>query len=441
MTGRHGPTAPQILELEREVEVSLAQQSEDRYVRVPFDLPEGAPSIEARIEVLDPDAVIDLGCDGPRGWRGWSGGARRAFTIAADDATPGYVPGPPESGRWAVILGIHALEHGSARVRVQVSSPARTPVDHGPSPEPAARSLRGSDRDLPAPSGMKWFAGDTHAHSLHSDGSLSLNELADEAVLSGLDFLCVTDHNTTSHHRLLPEVGARHGITLVPGQEVTTHRGHANAFGDIGFVDFRLPVSEWASHVAAHGGTLSINHPVSGDCSWLHEIPEELDGMEIMHSDSYRDPISTAPFAWAQLVTAPQRHRPVPVLLAGADFHRRGDRIRPGTPTTWVCAEDDSPGAILAGIAAGRTALTSTLSDDAPRTREQELRPDLLGAPMLLRAGPARIHALRAEGGIVVDAGGQRRLVTAPDEEIPAPIERGPHRLESADRKTIAVCW
>ena len=51
----------------------------------------------------------------------------------------------------------------------------------------------------------------------------------------------MTDHNTTSHHAYLPSVGERYGIRLIPGQEVTTDRGHANAFGDIGFVDFRSP--------------------------------------------------------------------------------------------------------------------------------------------------------------------------------------------------------
>ena len=36
-----------------------------------------------------------------------------------------------------------------------------------------------------------------------------------------------------------------HGITLVPGQEVTVQAGHANALGDMGWIDFREPADAW----------------------------------------------------------------------------------------------------------------------------------------------------------------------------------------------------
>ena len=291
------------LRINRAIELSLTltDQSEDRYVRVPFEVPPGTDTLEVRLKELDGDGVVDLGCDGADGWRGWSGGARRTFTLTATDATPGYLPGAPEAGEWAVVLGLHALPTGDTRLRVHITSPATTPPDHGPHPEPVGRRLRGSDRDLPAPAGNRWFAGDTHAHSLHSDGALSLSELANEAVRSGLDFLCATDHNTISHHAHLRGLGAAHGITLVPGQEVTTHRGHANAFGDIGFIDFREDVDHWARTVAERGGLLSVNHPVSGDCSWLHEVPPGAAGVEILHSDLYQQPISMAALAWLEL--------------------------------------------------------------------------------------------------------------------------------------------
>lgn len=45
--------------------VSLKDQAEDRYPRIPFDVPEGADSFEVRLEV-EGDAVIDLGCEDHR---------------------------------------------------------------------------------------------------------------------------------------------------------------------------------------------------------------------------------------------------------------------------------------------------------------------------------------------------------------------------------------
>ena len=71
-------------------------QNADRYVRVPFDVPAGTDSLEVRISYDGEAAVIDLGCEGGAGWRGWSGGARTTYVIRTDDATPGYLPGRPE---------------------------------------------------------------------------------------------------------------------------------------------------------------------------------------------------------------------------------------------------------------------------------------------------------------------------------------------------------
>ena len=111
-------------------------------------------------------------------------------------------------------------------------------------PVPSARPAR---RSLPADAGLTWLAGDLHAHTFHSDGVMSVAELAAHAVERGLDFVAVTDHNTVSHHALLGPASSRYGVTLLPGQEVTTELGHAGVLGDTGWVDFREPASSWLS--------------------------------------------------------------------------------------------------------------------------------------------------------------------------------------------------
>ena len=77
-----------------------------------------------------------------------------------------------------------------------------------------------------------------------------VGELAVLAARRGLDFLAVTDHNTVSHHAELALASARYGITLVAGQEVTTAAGHANVFGDTGWIDFRRTADEWLDAAA-----------------------------------------------------------------------------------------------------------------------------------------------------------------------------------------------
>src|SRR5690625_3225204 len=205
-----------------QLRLNLDDEIATRYRYVPFDVPPGSRSLSVRLTYDTSRGVIDLGCEGADGWRGWSGGARDRFTITSEEATPGYLPGELETGTWHVVLGLHQLPADGLEVTVEVSTPALEPPARERPAATATRTARGSERDLPAPGGLRWYAGDFHAHTLHSDGSESVGELAARGVRAGLDFVAVTDHNTVSHHPLLPSVGAEHGITLLPGQEVTT---------------------------------------------------------------------------------------------------------------------------------------------------------------------------------------------------------------------------
>lgn len=38
-----------------------------------------------------------------KGFRGWSGGARRSFEISESFATPGYIPGKIKAGEWNIV--------------------------------------------------------------------------------------------------------------------------------------------------------------------------------------------------------------------------------------------------------------------------------------------------------------------------------------------------
>lgn len=393
--------------------LGLADQLADPYPTVPVDVRAGE-SLEVTLEYDRDRAVVDLGCEGPGGWRGWSGGARDRFAITPTAATPGYLPGELEPGTWHIVLGLYRLPAEPLEVTLTVRIGGRPAVEDEPSAPAPAQTPRGSARALPTDPGLTWFAGDFHAHTVHSDGDHSVSALAHRAAANGLDFLAVTDHNTVSHHALLTGVGARYDIALLPGQEVTTHRGHANAFGDIGFVDFRQPAAEWVRTVAARGGILSVNHPLEGDWAWQHPLPELPAALELWHIGWFRDLTATAPWAlW-------QRWRPDAVLLGGSDFHDTSLHYEPGTPTTWVQAVDGSPQALLAAVAAGRTAITQT-----PRS------------PALLPVG-GELVAVDAAGSLLVDIEGRARRVTAERQTLPR-LAPGPHRLQTPGRQLLAI--
>lgn len=401
--------------LVRRLRLGLADLLEREYRTIEFDV-DGDESVRVTLDYDREHAVVDLGCAGPSGWRGWSGGARSSFVITPDAATPGYLPGPLEPGTWSVQLGLYRLPTEPIEITVTVELPAPAPPPE-PLGEPLRDAPRLSSRGLPAPAGLTWFAGDFHAHSTHSDGEQSLGELAALAVRNGLDFLAVTEHNTVSHHPLLPAVGATHGITLLPGQEVTTARGHANAFGDIGWVDFREHPDRWVEEVSARGGVLSINHPLQEEWAWQHRLAALPDALELWHVTWFREQTATAP--WTLL----SRWRDDVVLLGGSDYHHPRHGYLPGTPVTWVAAADRSPEALLDGMRSGRTAITRPGPD----------------APALVRQGDDLI-ALEADGTVLADADGRRRMVRGGRVVVPAErAGRGPFRLESAGREILAI--
>lgn len=404
----------------RRLHLTPDDQIEHRYFEVPFEL-SGATGVEVTLDYDDTRGVIDLGCLGPDGWRGWSGGARRRFVLTPQAATPGYVPGELVDGRWAVVLGIHQLPAEGLDVEVTITQPAVGSVEV-PEDVPVSRNAPalGSARGLPAVDGLTWYAGDLHAHTVHSDGSQSIGWLAAHARRRGLDFLAVTDHNTVSHHPHLPAASARYGVALLPGQEVTTSRGHANVYGDIGWIDFRRPATEWVVEVERRGGLMSINHPIDADCAWQHPLPEHPRLLEVWHTSWFPDLTRTGVLAfWAAWGGA--------VPIGGSDFHRPGEGDELGRPTTWIAATDPSPDALLAAMRAGRTSLSAG--------------PD---AAVLLRVGD-QILAIGAEGTFLVDAQGRRvplrgdRVALRADELGPGGAGLAPYHLQTAGREILAL--
>lgn len=375
-----------------------------RYRYVPVEVPPGSAGIEVELAYeTTGGAVVDLGVFGPDGFRGYSGGARDRFAITPTAATPGYLPGALPAGEWRILLSLHRVPPQGVETLVTYEVGAVVPDPEPPAPRSSPRPAR---RDLPSAPGRRWLAGDLHAHTVHSDGVLPLAGLADLARSRGLDFLAVTDHNTVSHHPHLAATGARAGVLLLPGQEVTTAEGHANCIGDAAWVDFREPADAWLAAAERDGALLSINHPLAGDCAWRKPLTRIPPLAEIWHRTwdrSAPDPLDWWT-AWGDAVG-----------VGGSDLHDpRRDSL--GAPTTWVEAED---GDVLGALAAGRVALSCD-----PR------------GPVLLRRED-RITAVDAEGALLVGQDGSRRAVRRPAETF----EPGPGRLRLVDEhdRTLAL--
>ncbi|MGP3974536.1 CehA/McbA family metallohydrolase [Streptomyces sp. 8N114] len=392
---------------------TMEHRAEEVLRALPVEVPGGTGALTVTLGYPRRAGVLDLGLLGPYGeFRGWAGGARDTVTVTESWATPGYLPGPVVPGIWQVLLRLHRIPPQGLPYEVRARFDGQVPAaPSSAAPRPPAPADRRRRRTVPSLGGAQWLAGDLHAHTVHSDGALTIDELAHAAVAEGLDFLAVTDHNTVSHHPRLAAVGSRQGIRLLPGQEVTTDLGHANVFGDTGWIDFRRPAGDWLAQADAAGGVLSVNHPLADDCAW--QLP--FAGRRPRHAElwhhTWTDRRHGAPLAWARA----WRNDVIP--LGGSDFHRPEQGHPLGAPTTWVlCADGD----VLGGLAAGRTAVSAA--------------PD---AAVLLRYGD-ELLALDADGTVLVRPGGARTVVRGDAVRLPA--REGMHRLETHTCEVVALC-
>ena len=347
------------------------------YRLLPFEVPDGVKAIEVRFDYTGREArtTIDVGLLGPgetfeQAFRGWSGGNKRAFTISKADATPSYLAGPMMPGKWQLLLGVPNIRKGqtsqfTAEVYFQREGTSEPPTQ----PKP-----------LRAEAG--WYRGDLHMHSGHSDGScatksgeqrapcplfLTLNAAADR----GLDFVVFTEHNTNSHVQELTALQPYFDrLLLIPGMEMTTFQGHANALNLREPVDFRVgsaTVPDWNTllkEAGSKGAIVSINHPrvPTGEacmgCGWSPNPAVDMSlvqSVEVVNGYDVESPTAGLPF-WEDQLKLGQRL----TAIGGSDTHdvtlkatTQPPQGHIGVPTTVVYARELSAEAIIAGIRAG----------------------------------------------------------------------------------------
>ena len=376
--GAHAaPSPPPAAASPPEIELSgvITRENHETYVEVPFTAPEGTERLTVTFDYDKANrTVIDLGIRDPNGFRGWSGGNRSTFTLATSDATSAYIPGRISPGEWRLILGVPNIRKG-------VEARWRATVRFDPAGAPSPRSAL---QDGPVRTGPGWYRGDLHTHSGHSDGSCAslsgrrvpcpVFRTLEAARTAGLDFIALTEHNTTSVYPELRALQAYYDTLLVlPGREVTTFQGHANVFGVTSPLPFQLgsprapTLDALLDAVESEGGVISINHPgmPSGElcmgCGWVAPLPDcsRITAVEIANGGgvkmmgSAEGPLSGLPF-WEALLDRGCRV----TGIAGSDNHdpdaKDGGQSPVGRPATVVYAPELSQPAILEGLRRGR---------------------------------------------------------------------------------------
>jgi hypothetical protein len=357
------------------------------YVEVPFRVPEGVQRVTLTFHYTEKEqhAALDLGLEDPEQLRCWSGGNKSVLTIGIADATPSCLPGLITAGTWKVLIGVPNIRTGVVSHYTAEVYFTRTGLV---SDEPAVL-------DTPLRAGPAWYRGDLHMHTAHSDGqclSQSSQKVpcplfltVEAAARRGLDFIAITDHNTTSQYDAMRELQPYFDkVLLIPGREITTFQGHLNFLGTTAYLDFRLgsdsvpDMNALPRNANQLGALVSINHPdaPSGEicmgCGWTpaSEVNMHLiAAVEAINGGSELHGLNGMLF-WDKQLNSGYRL----TGIGGSDNH---NALSPpeqpssvGSPTTVVYATDLSTPAILAGIRAGHVFIDLTGSRDKMLTMQ-----------------------------------------------------------------------
>ena len=387
------------------------------YFEVPFVVPGGVHRISVDFQYTGKNqrATLDLGIADPERIRGESGGNKSHFTISETDATPSYLPGPIPAGQWRLIIAVpnmrpNTLAHYRADIRFN------------------AAEEEASFTTEPLAMGKRWYRGDLHMHTGHSDGSCRsqgghtvfcpLFLTVQAAAARSLDFIAITDHNAQSQYAQLRELQPYFDhLLLIPGREMTTFHGHFNMFGGTQSIDWRVApggrdLNAIVRDVRAHGGIASVNHAEAPEgeecmgCRWSPAAGTDMGLFSAVEVINYGAIMFSSAKYWDSQLREGYRL----TAIGGSDNHDAlipaGEVSAIGWPATAVEADQLSVPAILNGIRAGRTFVDLTASRDkmVDFTVEANGASAKMGGSLHVAAGAdlsVHIHVVASNGSMV----------------------------------------
>jgi hypothetical protein len=202
--------------------------------------------------------------------------------------------------------------------------------------------------------GGKWLRGNLHTHTTRSDGRLQPQAVVDRYAKLGYDFLALSDHDVQSTPDDYATIDS-HGITLIPGNEVTANGPHMLHINGTKRVEPSADRQKVIDDALASGGFVIANHPNWGT-AFNHVSTELLKawngyvGLEVYNSVCSWLPGS--PYAadrWDLLLSAGRRVWG----YANDDFHGIFEKEM-GRGFNMVYAPSNSIGDIVSALVNGR---------------------------------------------------------------------------------------
>ncbi len=198
----------------------------------------------------------------------------------------------------------------------------------------------------------RWFKGNTHIHSVASDGGCTFSEIADLYAAAGFDFLFRTDHwvasDTPSDTGSYP-LRWLDGIEL-DGCDATGAFFHVVCLGKVEGID-RDAGFETALRAAREQGALTVlAHPHWSGNSRSDCLRWQFDGVEVYnHVCRWLNGKSDGLIHW----DAALMRDPLTLAFAADDAHMRPDDRGWNGGWIWINAPDCTAGAVMKAIRDG----------------------------------------------------------------------------------------
>lgn len=215
------------------------------------------------------------------------------------------------------------------------------------------RPLASSSLPIPLIGDYYDYGGIFHCHSIHSDGSGSIEEIMEAANEVGLKYLILTDHNTRQTLKEGRE-GWYGDCFLLIGEEISTFAGHYVGL-DIPPAAFKFSpqAQPTIDDVTELGGFGIIAHPFTrSKAYWRDWSVEGFQGMELINIDSqWRDEA----FYELLLIALIYKLNPIYTLLRTFDYPTQNmtkwDQLMEEIPMIGIAATDAHQNVhLLAGL-------------------------------------------------------------------------------------------
>jgi len=237
--------------------------------------------------------------------------------------------------------------------------------------------------------GMAWFKGNTHTHTLESDGDSSPEDVATWYKENGYNFLVLSDHNVLTNPAILSHIFDENFI-LIPGEEVTSSFEDSSVhINGININTLVIPqtaetlvgtIQKNVDAIREVEGAPHINHPNFGWSFGAEELAqiennrllEIYNGHPTVHNNGGGDALGLETI-WDYLLTRGKRIYGIAVDDAH-DFQTIGrDRSNPGRGWVTVRARSLDPLEIVTHLEEGLFYASTGVDLDDIRVNDRRL--------------------------------------------------------------------